>query len=273
MDNKIIESRKGFENLGKIYNKADNVTISKEIIEHVDCYWFKYHEKLNTNKLVIYLHGGGFVLGSIQSHQALVSHLAKHLSVPVLFVEYSLAPEKPYPNAIDDVLSVYDYLLHQNPKIDIIFMGDSAGGGLAVSVISKINERGIRPPEFMVLISPWIDLSCTNESYFTNANSDPVLTKKLSQDFAALYIGDHDLSEVNPIDKMFGQFPPTLIIVGSGEILIDDSKTIYNKIMSQQVKVKLSVYKNQSHVWLLKNIDTEESKQAIKEIRNFITSD
>jgi acetyl esterase/lipase len=273
MDNKINETRLGFENLGKIYDKADNVTIFKEVIEHVDCYWFKNHEKLNTDKIVIYLHGGCFILGSIQSHQALVSHLAKHLSLPVLFVEYSLAPEKPYPNAMNDVLRVYEYLLHQNPKIDIVFMGDSAGGGLAVSVISKINERGIRPPKFMVLISPWVDLSCTNDSYITNANSDPVLTKKLSQDCASLYIGDYDLSEVNPVETMFGQFPPTLILVGSGEILIDDSKSIYKKIMSQQVKAKLSIYDKQNHVWILKNIHTEESKRAIKEIQEFIIPD
>jgi epsilon-lactone hydrolase len=270
MDNKINETRLGFENLGKNYEKADNVSISKEIIEHVDCYWFRNQEELNSNKIVIYLHGGGFVLGSIQSHQALVSHLAKHLSLPVLFVDYSLAPEKPYPNAVNEVLRVYDYLLHQHPVVEIVFMGDSAGGGLAVSVISKINERGIQPPKIMVLISPWIDLSCTNESYITNANSDPVLTKKLNQDLAYLYIGDYDLSEVNPIEKMFGQFPPTLTIVGSGEILIDDSKAIYNKIISQQPKTKLSIYNNQTHVWILKNIHTEESQRTIKEIDDFI---
>ena len=123
------------------------------------------------------------------------------------------------------------------------------------------------------MISPWIDLSCTNESYITNAKSDPVLTKKLSQDFAALYIGDHFITEVNPIERMYGQFPPTLIMVGSDEILIDDSKSIYNKIISQQVKVKLSIYENQTHVWILKNIHTEESKRAIKEIQNFILPD
>jgi len=273
MDNKINETRLGFENLGKIYDKADNVTIYKEIIEHVDCYWFKNQKKLNTNKIVIYLHGGGFVLGSIQSHQALVSHLAKHLSLPVLFVEYSLAPEKPYPNAINDILSVYEHLLRQYQKIDIVFMGDSSGGGLAVSTISKINKRGIRPPAFMVLISPLVDLSCTNDSYVTNAQSDPVLTKKFVQDSSSFYIGGYNLSEVNPIETMFGHFPSTLILVGSGEILLDDSKLIYKKIISQQVKAKLSIYDNQTHVWILTNIQTEESKQAIREIKDFITLD
>jgi acetyl esterase/lipase len=273
MDNKIIDSRKGFENLGKSYEKADNVEIFREVIKHVECYWFKKREELNPNKIVIYLHGGGFIYGSIKSHQALVSHLAKHLSLPVLFVEYSLAPEKPFPNAINDILKVYEYLLQKNPEINIGFIGDSAGAGLAVSVISGINERNIRSPEFLILISPWVDLSCTNESYILNANSDPVLTKEFSQNSASLYIGTHDLSEVNPIETMFGKFPPTLILVGSGEILIDDSKSIYKKIISQQDKTKLSIYDKQNHVWILKNIHTKESKQTMEEIKDFIIPD
>ncbi len=273
MDNKINAARLGFENLGKIYDNAENVMVNKTVIENVDCFWIENQSQISKSKIIIYLHGGGFVLGSIQSHQALVSHLAKQLSLPILFIEYSLAPEKPYPNAINDILSVYEYFLHQDPKINIIFMGDSAGGGLAISTISKINAREMRPPTFMVLLSPQVDLTCTNESFITNAQSDPVLTKKLVQDFSNLYVGEYKLKEANPIETMFGQFPPTLILVGSGEILLDDSKSIYKKLVSQQVKTKLSIYENQNHVWILKNINTEASKKTIKEIYDFIWLD
>ena len=110
-----------------MYDKAENIKISKTLIEHIDCFWVENREQIVKSRIVIYLPGGGFVLGSIQSHQALVSHLAKQLSLPILFIEYSLAPEKPYPNAINNILSVYEYLLHQDPKTEIIFMGDSAG--------------------------------------------------------------------------------------------------------------------------------------------------
>nr|WP_294861086.1 alpha/beta hydrolase [uncultured Fluviicola sp.] len=272
-DDKIISARSGFEHLGKAYSFAENITVNKTVIENVDCYWFGNESLVNKPKIVVYLHGGGFVLGSIRSHQALVSHLSKQLSLPILFIEYSLAPEKPYPNAINDILSVYRHLLRQNPKADIIFMGDSAGGGLAVSTISRINEREMKPPAVMVLLSPQVDLSCSNESFITNAKSDPVLTQKFVQEYSNLYIGDSKLAEANPIETMFGQFPPTLILVGSGEVLLDDSRSIYQKLIRQQVNAKLSIYDNQHHVWMLKDIHTAASKRAIKEIYDFIWPD
>ena len=129
----------------------------------------------------------------------------------------------------------------------------------------------MRPSIFMVLFSPQVNLTCTNESYIANAQNDPVLTKKLVQDFSNLYVGKYKLTEANPIERMFGQFPPTLILVGKREILLDDSKSLYKKLVSQQVKTKLSIYENQNHVWILKNINnTEASKKAIKEIYDFI---
>jgi epsilon-lactone hydrolase len=270
MDQKINDLRLFFENLGRGYEKAENVSVTKDVIEHIDCYWFKAEEELNTNKIVVYLHGGGFVLGSIKSHQALVSHLANHLSLPILFIEYSLAPEKPYPHAVNDVLSIYDYLLREYSDTEIVFMGDSAGGGLAVSAISEINKRGLRRPNAAVLISPHVDLSCTNDSLETNAQSDPVLTKQFVQDMSSLYMNGSDLAKASPAETLFGEFPPTLILAGSGEILLDDSKSIYNYIVGQNVEAKLSIYENQHHVWMLKDIHTEESQKAVNEIRDFV---
>lgn len=271
MNNKIFNSRKNFEKLGAIYNKADNVTIKKEIIENVNCYWLNDKENTKTSKIIVYLHGGCFVLGSIQSHQSLVSHLSKHLSLSVLFVDYSLAPEHPFPSAIIDIIQVYKHLLLQYPENDIILMGDSAGAGLALSILSKLNESNIHSPKYLVMLSPWIDLTCTNKSLTVNADLDPVLTKEQLKEFVLLYVNDNNLSDANPIEAMYGQFPPTLILVGSGEILLDDSKSIYNKISSQQTKAKLSVYDKQNHVWMLENIHTVESKTALIEIKEFIT--
>jgi len=271
MNNTLESSRKNFEKLGTIYEKADNVTIKKEIIENVNCYWFNVKENTRTNKSIVYLHGGCFVLGSIQSHQSLVSHLCKHISLPILFVDYSLAPEYPFPSAINDIIHVYQHLILKYPANDIILMGDSAGAGLALSVISKLNERNIRAPKYLVMLSPWIDLTCTNSSLTVNAAFDPILTKKQLQEFTSLYVDDINLSDANPIEAMYGQFPSTLILVGSGEILLDDSKSIYNKIASQQISVKLSVYDKQNHVWLLENIHAEESKATMREIKEFIT--
>jgi monoterpene epsilon-lactone hydrolase len=141
MDNKISISRTNFDKVGAQYEKVDKVNIEKEIIENVNCYWFTKMDTKPNNKIIIYLHGGCYVLGSINSHQALVSHFADKLNIPILFIEYSLAPENPFPSAIIEILKVYEFILHKNKMNDIIFMGDSAGAGLSISVISTLNKK------------------------------------------------------------------------------------------------------------------------------------
>lgn len=270
MNDKINNSRKNFEKLGTVYSKNENVIISKETIENVNCYWFNSKKSTNSNKLVVYLHGGCFVLGSILSHQALVSHLSENLQMPVLFIEYSLAPEHPFPAALNEVFSVYNRLLLKYSEKDIIFMGDSAGAGLALSALSKINNEGMKAPAYLVMLSPWIDLTCISESITTNAPSDPILSKSTLQNFASMYV-DKNLSEANPIENISGPFPPTLIMVGSGEVLLDDSKNLYNKIVCEKPNVKLGIYEKQNHVWMLENIHTDASGKALREISEFIT--
>jgi monoterpene epsilon-lactone hydrolase len=270
MSDNIILSRCDFEKLGDIYPPAENVTIEKVIFENIDCYWFRYNDDLNSNKIAVYLHGGCYVFGSMHSHKALVSNFAKDLALPFLLIEYGLAPEKPYPNAINDVLSVYRHLLSRYPDNEIILMGDSAGAGLCVALLSKVNEYGLRAPEYMIMISPWIDLSCSNSSMTLNADKDPVLQKERLLELASLYTGNQNLSDINPTVNLPDKFPPTLILIGSDEILLDDSKFIYNKAISTQAKTKLSIYEKQSPVWLLENINTEQSQKAIREIKTFI---
>jgi len=269
MNDKIFNSRKSFEKLGNVYEKSRNVTINQKIIQNVNCYWFRPEKE--TNKLIIYLHGGCFVLGSVKSHQSLVSHLSEHLALPILFIEYSLAPKKPFPSAIDDIENVYKQILAEYHAHDIILIGDSAGSGLAISVLSRLTEKDIRSPANLVMLSPWIDLTCQNNSLIENKDHDPVLTKQALQNYTSMYIGNANLSDVNPIETINERFPPTLILVGSGEILLDDSKSIHNKIAGLQEKVKLTIYENQNHVWMLENIHSEESKKAIKEIKEFIS--
>ena len=270
MNDKIFNSRRNFEKLGNVYEKAGNVSVSQESIQNVCCYWIKPEKE--SNKLIIYLHGGCFVLGSIKSHQSLVSHLSEHLEGPILFVEYSLAPEKPFPFAIDDVEKVYQQILNEYPAHDIIIMGDSAGAGLAISVLSRLTEKNIAMPESLVLLSPWVDLTCENNSIIENKDYDPILTKDALQNYASMYLGNAELSDANPMNKTKVKFPSGLILVGSGEILLDDSKWIYNEIRTCQEKVKLSVYENQNHVWMLENIHSEESQKAMREIKEFIAA-
>jgi epsilon-lactone hydrolase len=271
MNDKLSNSRFNFEKLGTQYMMADNVIIEKEIIENIICYWvYKNEIKHKNNKIIIYLHGGCFVLGSINSHQAIVSHFAENLDTRILFIEYSLAPENPFPTAINEILNVYQFLLLKNQTPEIIFMGDSAGAGLSISVISILNKKNIAKPKQLVMLSPWVDLSGSGNSITANANIDPILTKEQLQYFSSLYIGKKELSDANPIGTLYGEFPPTLILVGSSEILLDDSKMAYSTILDKQPVTKLKIYENQTHVWLLDDIHSEPSKNAIAEITNFI---
>ncbi len=270
MDKKINISRNNFEKLGIKYEKAGNVIIEKEIIENISCYWFNSTDTKSKDKIIIYLHGGCFVLGSINSHQALVSHFADILGTPILFIEYSLAPENPFPSAINEILKVYQFLLLKNKIQDIIFMGDSAGAGLSMSVISTLNKKNIAKPKQLVMLSPWVDLSVSSNSITRNADTDPILTKEQLQNFTSLYLGNNKLSDANPIETIYGNFPPTLLLVGSSEILLDDSKMAYSTIADKQPVTKLKIYENQNHVWLLDDIHSEPSKSAIGEINNFI---
>jgi len=265
MNEQINALRKNFETLGTIYDKSDKVIIYKEIIEGVGCYWFHPvgTEESDTGKLIIYLHGGAFVFGSIASHRALVSHVAEQLVLPVLFVEYSLAPEKPFPAAVDEVAKVYGQIRARFPGKELILMGDSAGGGLAVTALSR---QGMQAPAGLVLLSPWMNLTCSYESQMTNREHDPILRKEAIQQYGAWYMGNAKLSEANPIETINRQFPPTLILVGSGEILLDDS----NKIAERQERVRLTIYEHANHVWMLENIHAEASQKALREIREFI---
>jgi len=272
MEININDFRSNFEKLGSQYKAADNVEIEKEIIENISCYWFYKVNAKSSSRIILYLHGGCYVLGSINSHKSLVSHLASEIDATILFIEYSLSPENPFPVAINEVLKIYNYLANKIQIPHISFMGDSAGGGLITSVVSLLNkEKNTANLRQVIMISPWVELRNNSDSVTANRNIDPVLTKESLDFFASLYVGNNQLSEANPIGTLFGNFPPTLILVGSNEILLDDSKAMFAKISVSQPKTKLTIYEDQTHVWLMGDIHSKSSKKAINEIKGFIT--
>ena len=272
MEMNISQARVAFEKMGEKYPKAESVTFNKETIGKIVCYWFSNPVENPGDKMVIYVHGGCFVIGSVHSHAALVSHLANTLGLPFLFIEYSLAPEKPYPHAVNDLFSVYQYVLQNYPERRIILMGDSAGAALITSALTKIKENEIQLPDSLVMISPWVDLSCSNKSILENADLDPVLTKEKLQHYTSLYLARQDLVSANPLSHLLDEFPATLILTGSDEILLDDSKVLFDKISGSNSKTRLSIYEGQHHVWLLEDINTKASQQALQEMLKFINN-
>jgi acetyl esterase/lipase len=261
MEEEIKTRRNAFNQLGTLYPVAEKVSIEKASIEDITCYWFT-PENVTTDTVILYLHGGAFVVGSIESHKAMVSHFAATFKAKILFVEYALAPEHPFPAAVNDLLKVYSSLKK------VVLIGDSAGAGIIVSFMGAFT--GIQP-KGIILLSPWINLACDNASYETNAKTDPILSKEYLYNSALMYAGSH-INKANPDNITFKQFPPVLALVGNGEVLLDDSRNFIEEIKEVQENATLSIYEGQNHVWPLSDINSDGSKRAIAEMKAFITA-
>ncbi len=269
MSDKVNADRAIFNGLGHIYPADGSVKISEEAIEDVSCYWFE-PDSFDENKIVIYLHGGMFVLGSIETYRAMISHFAAAFSTKVLFIEYALAPEKPFPNGINDVFKVYREIIRKHPDAKITLMGDSAGGTLAATLIKMATEEKLQMPSGIALLSPWVYLRVNTESYVTRKKLDTILTKEKLTEYAGYYTANN-WDEADPSQFTFNSFPPLLILVGSNEILFDDSKLFYEKIKLLQPDTQMKEYENQVHGWPLIDIKSDSSKDALASIEKFIT--
>ena len=222
-------------------------------------------------KVIFYTHGGGYGMGDLISSRALIAPIAKKTGIRVFSFEYRLAPEHPFPAAFDDAKKAYEYVLGQGYSPRNIAFGESAGGGLAVSNILRLIAEGKEAPKCLVTISPWSDLTATGQTYFLNEDKDPLLRGKYLKRLADSYVGDD--SPLNPyISPAFAsyddRFPPTLIQAGSDEVLLDDSKLLYNAMKDGGVDVDIEIYPKMWHVFHIWQI--EESDKAITAIDEFI---
>ncbi|NIG53976.1 alpha/beta hydrolase fold domain-containing protein [Chitinophaga sp. Cy-1792] len=264
----VNNERAFFETFGQKYPADPTVTVTETSIAGVKSYWFK-PAVAKENNIIIFLHGGGYTIGGIKSHKPMVSHFTAALRTNVLFVEYSLAPEYPFPTANNEILAVYKELLQRYPGHHFSFIGDSAGGGLAVAATHAIAAEKLQSPAAVVLISPWLNLKANNASYQTRQALDPIFTREIIAGYARLYAAGA-VSLADPDELEFGQFPPVSILAGTNEILFDDAKNFYEKIKEVQPKAQFKEYKNQLHVWPLADINSDASKEALRDIVAFM---
>jgi monoterpene epsilon-lactone hydrolase len=267
----LREERKGFESLGLSYPINDGVKIEKSILAGVETYWFTPKEVVS-DEIVVFLHGGGFVYGSIRSHRAMVSHIAAATGRKVLFVEYSLAPEKPFPHALDETTAVIMSLIHSTPNFQFALMGDSAGGNLVMSTALNLKKLDLPLPLYQTLISPWLNMETQYPSYVENEKLDPIITKEFVQYAASLYTDSRNFSSplVSPVLGSFEGFKPTLIMVGKNEILRDDSLELHQALQKEGCTSRLKVFDNVTHVWTLTDITSGDSKEALHTLREFV---
>jgi monoterpene epsilon-lactone hydrolase len=227
----------------------------------------------SADRVILYLHGGGYVVGSINTHRAMVSRIARASNARALAIDYRLAPEHPFPAAVEDTIAAYRWLLAQGYKPGrIVIAGDSAGGGLAIVALLAIRDAGLQMPACAVPISPWTDLEGTGESVRTRAAKDVMVTQENLAHSAKQYYGTHDPKDplVSPVHANFRGLPPMLIHVGDAEILLDDATRVAASAKAAGVDVELEVWDDMPHVWHVFAKLLPEGQQAIDKIGKFI---
>lgn len=228
----------------------------------------------DTDRVIMYVHGGGYVIGSLKSHRATVAELARAAGCRALAVDYRLAPENPHPAAVDDSVAAYNWLRSSGYEPGkIVIAGDSAGGGLTVGTLVAIRDAGLPLPAAGVCISPWVDLEATGESYQTRKDIDPMVTHALIAPMGKAYMGENgDLRAptASPINADLTGLPPLLIQVGSAEVLYSDAESLAKNAEAAGVEATLEEWPDMVHVWHLFHQNLEDGRKAIARIGEFV---
>lgn len=235
---------------------------------------FLQPDNAENNLIILQLHGGGYIgpmKNIYRSFAVMFSKAAK--GADVLTIDYRVAPENPYPAALEDAIEAYQWILDKGYSNDqIIVAGDSAGGGLSLALCLYLRDNGLKLPKGIITMSAWADLTCEGESYTSQYEIDPLFgNTKDSMIFNSSYIGDNDPHNpyISPVFGEYHDFPPILMQVGSYEMLLSDTKEVARKIKEQGGKVRLSIYEGMFHVFQMSLKLIPESRNAWQEIRQF----
>ncbi|WP_188013664.1 alpha/beta hydrolase [Photobacterium damselae] len=259
------------DSYGALFSSPKSLTISPTKFADVSCDWVDMSTSRG-NRILLYFHGGGFCFTSPKTHTSFLGRIARGSQSRGLMVNYSLSPEYPYPQAVNEAFAVYNQLLINGYLPDHIFIaGDSAGGNLALTTLVKIRNEGLVMPAGAALLSPVSDMAVTGESAFTKSKDDPFFDLSSLLLMRNNYIGTQNPCnpEVSPFYAELHDLPPIYITVGTEEILMDDSIRLAEKIGQAGGKVTLDVVKGVPHVYPLFN-QLSEAEQAVQVISAFI---
>jgi len=273
MEKRVEESRKGLDVIASITKLPKDVKIEPVDINGMAAIWISVPTS-NPDNIILYLHGGGYISGSFISHQDLAMRISRAAKAKVLLIDYRLAPEDPFPAAVEDAVKSYKWLI-ENQKINpnkIVIAGDSAGGGLTLVTLIKLRDDNISLPAAGVCLSPWTDLTLTGESYYRNAKADPFLKYYDIAFMAHLYIGDNDPQNpyISPLYADLHGLPPILIHVGTAEIIEDDSVRFAEKAKKAGTDVKLEIFDDMIHGFQAFSAWAPEGQGAIDKIGAYI---
>lgn len=227
----------------------------------------------DTSRVLLYLHGGGYVIGSIASHRGLAARIAAAAGIRGLIIDYRLGPEHPFPAAVEDACAAYGFLLDQGIEpAHIAIGGDSAGGGLTFAALVALRDAGRPLPGAAIALSPWTDLAGTGESMTTRAAADPMVQREPLLANAALYLGGADprTPTASPLYADLTGLPPTCIQVGTAETLLDDATRIAERIRAAGGVVDLEAFEDLIHVFQAFAPHVPESVEAIDKLGAFL---
>ena len=268
----LEQDRANLDEGGARFKVPDDVTLQPVDVDGVPGEWL-IAPGASDDKVVLYLHGGGYAIGSITSHRYLMQNISRHSGAKTLGINYRLAPEHPFPAALDDATTAYRWLLSEGYKPENIAIGgDSAGGGLALATLVNLRKHRDPLPAAAVLISPWADLTGEADSVTSRADSDPMIKPDGLFTLGGHYLNGEDPRNmlVSPMFANMNGLPPLCIHVGGREILHDDAITIANKAGHVGVKVTLLDEPEMFHVWHAFAPMLEEAQEAVEKIGAFL---
>jgi epsilon-lactone hydrolase len=268
----IEENRAALDAWGDLYPLPDDAAVTEVDAGGIPARWITV-PRSDAGRVLLYLHGGGYQAGSFRSHAALASRLGRASGRRVLFAEYRLAPEHPFPAAVDDALTVWRWLrsVQGLSASALAVAGDSAGGGLAVAMMTALRDGGEDLPAAAVLISPWTDLSCSGASMTERLDDDPVFVPDSLRRLAATYLAGADPRTplASPLFARLDGLPPLLIQVGTAELLLSDSEELAKSAAAAGVDVTVQAGEGLPHVYPAM-LGTPEAAEATEQVGAFL---
>jgi acetyl esterase/lipase len=266
------ERRGRLDAVGQAYPVASDIALEAVDAGGVPAEW-SLAPGSDRARVLLFFHGGGYCSGSIASHRDMVTRVGRAGGVRTLALGYRLAPEHPFPAALDDALAAYGFLLDQGIAPDKIAIGgDSAGGGLTLATMIRLRDAGKPLPGCAWLVSPWVDLQMTGASLAEKADVDPLIQKPYLEELASAYLAGADPAGalVSPLHADLAGLPPLLVQVGSAETLLDDALRIARRAGAADVPVNLEVWPHMIHAWHLWAAELDDGRRAIASAGAFI---
>jgi acetyl esterase/lipase len=266
------ERRAQYDRAEKVFPTPPDVAIERVTAPARPAEWLR-PPGVHEDAAVLYLHGGGYVIGSVRSHRHLAAAIARAAGTKALILDYRLAPEHPFPAGLEDAVAAYQWMLAGGlAPARVVVAGDSAGGGLTVATLLALRDRGLPQPAGGVCISPWVDLTCSGASYATKAADDPIVTRDGVAGMAQAYVGDGDRKGplVSPLYADLTGLPPLLVQVGSEEVLLDDARGLGDRAQEAGLDATVEEWPGMIHVWHWFLPMLDEAERAIAVIGEFV---